>query len=243
MFAWIKSKLENNPKTTERIAWITIAISLTMLAVFAVLAVLRADSTLVISAGLGAFTSLLIFGVGLLLTPEPRDTHKPPYEQREDALVVLQRIIEAAGSSKRAELCVMAVAGSDFLSKEAPVKRCFIDAVERRKIHVRFILLDPKSAAAQIRAECEKGRVDTIRMINTCVEFLKCLAEQHANVDYALHSQYACFLCFNHQTMVYQPYFASATGNLVPLLEAHVGTDSYRIGKEHFEAIWKYERK
>jgi len=239
---FVRTWLQENKGPADTIAWLTFAISLTMLVVLMVLACFIAAPTLLIGAGLGVFSSLLVFSLGLLLVPQHRLVHAPAYEEREQAQKLLQQIIQSAGGSPKTTLCVMGVAAADFLAKEGPIKHCFLNAVDESKIRARFILLNPDSQAASLRHEFESARVATKEMITACVRFLDKLTRQSdGRVEYTLHDHYGCFLCFNHLDMVFHPYFVSATGSETPLLEFHCDHRAYKIGKEHFDKVWKYE--
>lgn len=158
------------------------------------------------------------------------------FEDREHAQAAILGIIKRAREAKK-EVCVAGIANTMFFSGAAAVvHRALRDAL-KRGLRARFIFLDPSSGVARRRHIYEMNRVETFKAIEGCRDVAAGLCKEFPEqFQMRLSQDMPFFLCFNHESVICQPYLNTATGSETFTWQLAIG--ARQIVQHHFESLW-----
>ena len=150
----------------------------------------------------------------------------------------LLQIIESAGDVK-GELMVAGIANTEFFGDDADEINAALRQALAGGMRARFLFLDPESPSALHRRALERKRLNTVRIIESCLAAAVEIRDDAAGrMQIRLTQDMPVFLCANLERAVCHPYLFSATGANMPIETLWHDTPLYNYATQHFGILW-----
>ena len=150
----------------------------------------------------------------------------------------LLQIIQSAADAN-GELLVAGIANTEFFGDDADEINGALRQALAEGMRARFLFLDPESPSALHRRALERTRLNTIRIIESCLAAAFEIRDDAAGRMQVRQAQdMPVFLCANSERAVCHPYLFSATGANMPFELLWRGTPLYDFTTQHFETLW-----
>lgn len=150
----------------------------------------------------------------------------------------LLQIIKSARDTS-GELLVAGIANTEFFGDDADEVNAALRQALAAGMRARFLFLDPESPAALHRRALERKRLNTVRIIESCLAAAFEVRDDAAgSMQIRLAQDMPVFLCANFERAVCHPYLFSATGANMPIEILWHDTPLYNHATQHFETLW-----
>ena len=171
------------------------------------------------------------------LTITPRQTGRQ--QTRRD--VIRPRLLETIESARQreGELRVAGIANTEFFGHDADQVNAALRRALTDGMRARFLFLDPESPSALHRRALERKRLNTVRIIESCLAAAFEIRDDAAGrMQIRLAQDMPVFLCADGERGVCHPYLFSATGANMPVETLLRGTPLHDYAIQHFDVLW-----
>ena len=168
-----------------------------------------------------------------------QSTPPAPVQTRRDFIrPQLLQIIESAQEAN-GELLVAGIANTEFFGDDADEINGSLRQAHAAGMRARFLFLDFESPSALHRRTLERKRLNTIRIIESCLAAAFEIQDDAAGrMQIRLAQDMPVFLCANSERAICHPYLFSATGANMPMGILWRDTPLYNFATQHFETLW-----
>jgi len=150
----------------------------------------------------------------------------------------LLQIIESARDTK-GELMVAGIANTEFFGDDADEINEALRKGLAEGMRARFLFLDPESPSAVHRRALERKRLNTVRIIESCLAAaFEIRDDAPGRMQIRLTQDMPVFLCANLERALCHPYLFSATGANMPLETLWHDMPLYNYATQHFGILW-----
>jgi FMN phosphatase YigB (HAD superfamily) len=162
----------------------------------------------------------------------------PVHTRRDFIRPYLLQIIESARDIK-SELLVAGIANTEFFGDDADEINGALRHALAEGMRARFLFLDPESPSALHRRTLERKRLNTIRIIESCLAAaFETRDDSAGRMQIRLAQDMPVFLCASSERAVCHPYLFSATGANMPIEIVSHDTPLHNFAAQHFETLW-----